>query len=210
MTQRHAESLPLPSESLSGMAGEMQACRRCPIGCNGTRAVPGEGPGRARLMIVGEQPGDQEERQGRPFVGPAGRLLDAHLEEAGLDRSAAYVTNAVKHFKFAPRGKRRLHQKPTAGETDTCRWWLDSERRLIRPRVVLALGATAARALLGRTTAIGRVRGTPVDLPDGARLWITVHPSFLLRVPRDARPEEERRFAKDLAMVADDLAGRRD
>ncbi len=132
-------------ESLSGIGEAIHACRRCPIGCNGTRAVMGEGAKDAALMIVGEQPGDVEEQEGRPFVGPAGRLLTAHLEKAGVVRDQAYVTNAVKHFKFTPRGKRRLHQSPAAGEIDICRWWLDGERELIKPRVILALGERLAR-----------------------------------------------------------------
>lgn len=189
-----------PPESLEAIGQGIDACRRCPIGCNGTRAVMGEGPGAARLMIVGEQPGDVEERSGRPFVGPAGELLDAHLAGAGIARGEAYVTNAVKHFKFTPRGKRRLHQTPTAGEIDICRWWLDGERGIIRPRHILALGASVARGLLGRTASIGRERGRPVAAGD-ATLWITVHPSFLLRVPEN-REREEARFQADLRQLA--------
>jgi DNA polymerase len=188
--------------SLSGIAGAIQACCRCPIGCNGTRAVAGEGRADAALMIVGEQPGDVEEQEGRPFVGPAGRLLRSHAEHAGLPMAEAYVTNAVKHFKFEPRGKRRLHQSPTAREVDVCRWWLDGERDLVRPRVILALGASAARGLLGRTVSVQKVRGEPHPLDDGAELWITTHPSYLLRLQDEGRATEERRFAEDLATVA--------
>ncbi|MEE4451141.1 UdgX family uracil-DNA binding protein [Novosphingobium resinovorum] len=191
-----------PPASLSAVAEGIARCRRCAIGCNGTRAVVGEGPASAGLMIIGEQPGDTEEREGRPFVGPAGQLLDAALATAGVDRARAYVTNAVKHFKFAPRGKRRLHQAPTAGEIDMCRWWLDAERALVRPRVILALGASSARGLLGRTPAIGRERGQAIALPDGGTIWLTAHPSYLLRLDGEAREREHGRFAQDLAGLA--------
>jgi DNA polymerase len=153
-------------------------------------------------MFVGEQPGDQEERTGRPFIGPAGQLLDHHLERAGIDRTDAYITNAVKHFKFAPRGKQRIHQTPTAGEIDKCRFWLDAERRILKPRIIVALGASAARAILGRTPSIQRERGRAIMLPDGATLWITVHPSYLLRIPDEMRERESRAFAEDLNVVA--------
>ncbi|MBF7011739.1 UdgX family uracil-DNA binding protein [Novosphingobium resinovorum] len=192
--------------SLQAIAEGIAQCRRCPIGCNGTRAVMGEGPQTADLMIVGEQPGDTEERENRPFIGPAGQLLDRALGEAGVDRTAAYVTNAVKHFKFAPRGKRRLHQAPTAGEIDMCRWWLDNERALVKPKVVLALGASSARGLLGRTPAIGRERGRALYLPDGTRVWLTAHPSYLLRLDGESREREQGRFAEDLAGLAQLLA----
>ena len=192
--------------SLAAIAEEIQACRRCPIGCNGTRAVPGEGPHHAALMIVGEQPGDSEEEQGRPFIGPAGRLLRAHLEDAGIDAGQAWVTNAVKHFKFAPRGKQRLHQNPTAKEIDICRWWVESERLLIRPRLVLTLGASAARGMLGKTISVQKERGRPHVLEDGTELWPTVHPSYPLRLHDDARMAEEARFAEDLRQVAARLA----
>lgn len=192
--------------SLPEIAQAIMACRRCPIGCNETRAVAGEGPAHAALMIVGEQPGDSEEEQGRPFVGPAGRLLRAHLEDAGLDLSRAWLTNAVKHFKFVPRGKRRLHQNPTAKEIDTCRWWLESEHALVRPRLILALGASAARSLLGKTVSVQQVRGQPIPLDDGAELWITTHPSYLLRLNDGPRVQEEGRFAADLRAVAARLA----
>ncbi len=192
---------PLP-QSLDQIADRIGACQRCPLGCNGTRAVMGEGPLNAALMIIGEQPGDVEEQLGRPFVGPAGQLLDSHLDRAGIDRSAAYVTNAVKHFKYTPSGKRRLHQTPNAGEIDTCRWWVDAERALVRPRVTLVLGASAGRAVMGRTPAIGRERGAAKILPDGGQLLITAHPSYLLRLEGEARDREEQRFAEDLTVVA--------
>jgi DNA polymerase len=152
-------------------------------------------------MIVGEQPGDHEDSQGKPFIGPAGQLLDEYLAGAGIDRSAAYVTNAVKHFKFSWRGKRRIHQSPAAKEIDTCRWWLEAERAIVKPRVVLALGASAARGLLGKTVSITRARGEPVALEDGSELWVTVHPSYLLRLDGHAREQQAARFAADLALV---------
>lgn len=190
-----------PPANLDDIAAQIQACRRCPIGCNGTQVVGGEGPPKARLMIVGEQPGDQDEEAGHPFVGPAGQLLDAHLLEAGIDRSSAYVTNAVKHFKFAPRGKRRLHQSPTAREIDICRWWLDHERRLVAPNVIVSLGASAARGVLGRTPSIGKERGQLLPQPDGSHVFVTAHPSYLLRLDGDARAREEEKFRQDLASV---------
>lgn len=189
--------------SLKEVAEAIQACRRCAIGCNGTRAVAGEGPARPKLMIVGEQPGDTEEELGRPFVGPAGQLLDRYLERAGIDRGQAYVTNAVKHFKHEMRGKRRLHKTPTAGEIDVCRWWLEAETALVKPPVILALGSSAARALLGRSPSIARERGKPIELLGGRQGWITVHPSYLLRLSDGAREVEAERFAEDLALVAE-------
>ena len=195
----------LRPEGLSDVAEAIQACRRCAIGCNGTRAVAGEGQKSASLMIVGEQPGDKEELQGRPFVGPAGQLLRSHLNDTGIDMNATYITNAVKHFKFAPRGKVRLHQTPTAGEIDHCRWWLESERAIVRPRLVLALGASAARGLLGKTVSVQKERGQPSALEDGSELWITTHPSYLLRLRDQARETEELRFADDLRRVAERL-----
>lgn len=195
-------------DSLEVIAAGIAACTRCPIGCNGTRAVAGDGQGDAALMIVGEQPGDSEEQAGRPFVGPAGQLLRSHLDEAGIDPRRAWLTNAVKHFKFVMRApsKRRLHQNPSAKEIDICRWWVESERRLVRPKVVLALGASAARSVLGKTVSVQQVRGAALPLEHGAELWITTHPSYLLRLGNDARADEEARFAADLAAVAARLA----
>jgi DNA polymerase len=164
--------------------------------------VFGEGPLDASLMFVGEQPGDQEDLAGRPFVGPAGQLFDAALEKAGIDRSTVYVTNAVKHFKFVQRGKRRIHNKPDAGEIEACRWWIAHERELIRPPVTVALGATAARSLLDKTVTISRVRGAPLKAEDGSEVWVTVHPSFLLRIPEEDRKREERAlFVRDLKRI---------
>ena len=159
----------------------------------------GEGPVDAALMFVGEQPGDQEDLAGRPFVGPAGQMFDRALGEAGIDRSRVYVTNAVKHFKFEQRGKRRIHQSPGPGEIEACRWWIDQERMLIRPQMTVALGATAARSLFGKVMAIGKNRGSALELPDGGTAWITVHPSYLLRLPDEMQKREEyARFVEDL------------
>ncbi|MEM1051026.1 MAG: UdgX family uracil-DNA binding protein [Pseudomonadota bacterium] len=192
--------------SLEQIAQGISACRDCPIAECKTRAVMGEGAPGARLMIVGEQPGDQEDLAGRPFVGPAGQLLDQYLGAAGIDRREAYVTNAVKHFKFYHKGKRRIHKTPMAKEIDTCRWWLEAERKLVRPRVVLALGASAARGLLGRTVSLAKERGRPVPLEDDSKLWITSHPSYLLRLEGEVRAAQEQLFVHDLAAVKEQLA----
>ncbi len=191
--------------TLEGIGTAIHACRMCPIGELDNRAVMGEGPLAAPLMIIGEQPGDQEDHTGRPFVGPAGELLDDYLQAAGIDRRQAYVTNAVKHFKFTWKGKHRLHQSPGAKEIDTCRWWLEAERAIVKPRLVLALGASAARGLLGKTVSITRARGTPMRLDDGTELWVTAHPSYLLRLDGEAREEQARLFAADLAAVRERL-----
>ena len=183
-----------------------QIASAAPLVPGATRAVLGEGPVGAAIALVGEQPGDQEDRQGRPFVGPAGLLLDRALTEAGLDRHEVYVTNAVKHFKFQQRGKRRIHQKPTAGEVRHYRWWLDRELQLVHPGVVVALGATAVLALAGKPLSIARFRGR-ADF-NGRRGFITVHPSYLLRLPdRTAKEEAYRAFVGDLRSVRR-LAGR--
>jgi len=167
-----------------------------PMVKGGTRAVPGEGPLHPLLALVGEQPGDQEDIAGKPFVGPAGKLLDRALAEAGVERGQTYVTNAVKHFKFEQRGKRRIHSRPTAGEVKHYRWWLEKELDFVRPGLVVALGATAALALAGRPVAIGRNRG-PMEL-DGRPGYVTIHPSFLLRMPREDRADAFRTFVADL------------
>ena len=178
---------------------EAAGCTRCHLYKPATQTVFGEGPVDARLMFVGEQPGDQEDLAGRPFVGPAGQLFDRALAEAGVDRAAAYVTNAVKHFKFEPRGKRRIHQKPEGSEIHACHWWIEQERMLLRPAVTVALGATAARALLGKVVTISRTRGTMQTLDDGGECWVTIHPSYLLRIEDRVRAEEEyRQFVADL------------
>ena len=172
-------------ESLAALHDQAAACRRCPLYRNATQVVVGEGPRDARLMFVGEQPGDEEDRAGRPFVGPAGRLFDAIASEAGVDRDRSFVTNAVKHFKFAPRGKRRIHQKPDAGEVEACQWWLDAERRLVRPKLIVALGATAAESLTGTGKGILKRRGRIEATEDGTPVFLTVHPSYLLRLPTE-------------------------
>ena len=183
---------------------EAIGCTRCPLYRDATQTVFGEGPIDAPLVFVGEQPGDQEDIAGRPFVGPAGQLLDQALEEARIDRASVYVTNAVKHFKHERRGKRRIHQTPDTPAIAACRWWLDQELDLIRPRVVVALGATAARAILGKAVTISRTRGAPIPLENGTEAWVTVHPSFLLRVPDEARKATERaRFVEDLREIGE-------
>jgi DNA polymerase len=181
---------------------EAKGCTRCPLYKCGTQTVFGEGRLEARIMFVGEQPGDREDIEGRPFVGPAGQLFDRALGEAGVDRSTAYVTNAVKHFKFERRGKRRIHSKPDAGEIDACRWWLEQERLLVRPPLTVALGATAGRSLFGRAITIGKMRGEAHRLADGGEAWVTVHPSFLLRV-QDNREAEYARFVEDLRVIGE-------
>ena len=192
--------------TLAAIDRAIHACRKCPIGELDNQAVMGEGPQDAALMIVGEQPGDQEDQQGRPFVGPAGQVLDVHLQRAGIDRAATYVTNAVKHFKFVNRGKRRLHQTPTAKEVDICRWWIEGERQIVQPRLILAMGASAARGMLGKTVSISKARGVPHQLEDGSELWVTAHPSYLLRLEGPAKEEQERMFQADLVAVRERLA----
>lgn len=189
--------------TLAAAAAQAYDCRRCPLWHDATQTVFGAGAEDAQIMLVGEQPGDQEDRQGRPFVGPAGLMLDRALREAGIDRSRVYVTNAVKHFKFEPRGKRRIHKRPDAGEIAACRFWLDIERRVLRPSLLVLLGATAARAVLGRSVTIAGVRGAPIALPDGAQAVVTVHPSYLLRLPdEDAKRREYGAFVTDLRRAA--------
>jgi uracil-DNA glycosylase len=184
-------------------ASEALVCRRCPLGEPATQTVFGEGPRDAALLFIGEQPGDQEDVIGRPFVGPAGQLLDRALEEAGIDRRRIYITNAVKHFKFVPRGKRRIHQPPEAPEILACKLWLDAERVRLQPRLTVLMGATAARSVLARPVTIGRERGRPFALADGGRAFITVHPSYLLRVPdEESKAREYERFVNELREVA--------
>jgi DNA polymerase len=192
--------------SLQALAEAEAACTRCALYQGATRVVPGEGPRDAELMIVGEQPGDQEDRAGRPFVGPAGHVLDLALERVGIDRATVFVTNAVKHFKFTRRGKRRLHQKPDVAEIDRCRWWLDLERRLVQPRLVVAMGATAARGLFRRHLTISKTRGHVHPLDDACAL-VTVHPSYLLRLDDEATKRREwNAFVGDLAVARDWLS----
>ena len=190
-------------DELNALLAEMD-----PVVKGAPKAVAGEGPVGARVALVGEQPGDQEDRLGRPFVGPAGQLLDRAMLEAGMDRNAVYITNAVKHFKFQQRGKRRIHQKPTAGEVKHYRWWLDQELRLVHPNLIVALGATAVLALAGKPLPISRFRG-PADFL-GRRGFITVHPSYLLRMPdRTAKAQGYRDFVQDLKTIRKLAADRR-
>jgi uracil-DNA glycosylase family protein len=184
---------------------DAKRCTRCHLYKHATQTVFGEGPLDARIMFVGEQPGDQEDLAGRPFVGPAGQLFDRALKDAGVDRARTYVTNAVKHFKFELRGKRRIHQKPQGPEIEACRWWIEQERSLIRPPVTVALGVTAARSIFGKVVTISRMRGAPHPIPEeGGEAWVTVHPSFLLRVPEaDRKREEYRKFVEDLARIGE-------
>ena len=189
--------------SLGGLAEAEAACRRCPLYRDATQAVPGEGPRRADFMLVGEQPGDKEDLAGKPFVGPAGRVLDQALADAGIPRRQTFVTNAVKHFKHEMRGKRRLHKRPTNYEIERCRIWLDAERKLVRPKAVIALGITAARSLTGKTVTIAKVRGKPLALDDGTRLFVTMHPSALLRIEDEAdKRKAYRQFVADLKSAA--------
>jgi DNA polymerase len=185
--------------SLRALAAAEQTCTRCPLYRDATQAVPGEGPRQASVMLVGEQPGDKEDLAGKPFVGPAGRILDSALKDAGIARDETFVTNAVKHFKHEMRGKRRLHKRPNNDEIDRCKFWLERERDLVKPATIVALGVTAARSLTGKTVTIGKLRGKPLAMDDGATLVVTVHPSSLLRID-DA--EEKRaayaRFVADL------------
>ncbi|AFK56005.1 UdgX family uracil-DNA binding protein [Tistrella mobilis] len=216
--------------SLDEARRQAEGCRRCDLWANATRTVFGEGPpsvegataegataewtaaewtaGGPRLMLVGEQPGDREDRAGHPFVGPAGAVLNRALAEAGIDRARVYLTNAVKHFKNEPRGKRRLHRRPDAGEIDRCRWWLELERRFVRPQVIVALGASAARALTGHAVTISRVRGRVLTLDatgvaPAARLLVTTHPSYILRQrDDDARRRILEAMITDLVLAA--------
>ncbi len=181
----------LPDTPLREAAKEAAACRACPLWEPATQTVFGEGPADARLMFIGEQPGDQEDLAGRPFVGPAGQMFNTALAEAGIERDSAYVTNAVKHFKFEPRGKRRIHSKPDNTDIAACKFWLDLERREVKPAVTVLLGATAARAVLGRAVTISRERSRPIALDGNTQVLVTVHPSYLLRLPDEASKQRE-------------------
>jgi uracil-DNA glycosylase len=194
----------LPDDLTLDSARDMAAgCKACDLYTRGTQTVFGEGPKRARIMLVGEQPGDAEDLAGHPFVGPAGKLLDRALEEAAIDRRIVYVTNVVKHFKWEPRGKRRIHAKPNAAEIGACRPWLETEIALVKPRVLVCLGATAAQALLGKSFKVSRQRGEFVDSSLAPLVTATVHPSSILRAPDDeTRREEMKRFVADLKKVA--------
>ena len=193
-----------PKQALRLLVAEAASCTRCPLYKNATQTVFGEGPANASLMLVGEEPGDREDLVGRPFVGPAGIVLDKALQSAGIDRAQIYITNAVKHFKNEPRGKRRLHKKPDTSEIDACRWWLDNELEIVQPAVAVALGVTAARALMRKALSINANRGRLIALPGGAMGLITVHPSYLLRLreERDKRREFDL-LVKDLRFAAE-------
>jgi probable DNA metabolism protein len=189
---------------LETLRDEAAQCRACPLWKDATQTVFGEGPTTAKVMLVGEQPGDKEDLAGKPFVGPAGQMLDRALQEAGIDRRQVYLTNAVKHFKFVPRGKIRLHQKPNTPEINACRPWYERERAAITPDLVVAMGASAAQCVFGKITPINKTRGRLIDLDDGTRALVTVHPSYLLRLPdAEARALEYQRFVEDLKIVAD-------
>jgi DNA polymerase len=189
--------------SLPALRAAAQGCKGCHLFAGATQAVFGEGSPDAEAMLVGEQPGDKEDLEGRPFVGPAGRELDQGLEAAGIERKKVYVTNAVKHFKFEQRGKRRIHQKPNAAELAACRPWLDAEIELLKPRVIVCLGATASQSLLGRSFRVTKQRGEPIAASPLAD-WIvaTIHPSAILRAPDDVRQAEREAFARDLKVAA--------
>jgi uracil-DNA glycosylase len=186
---------------------EAADCQRCHLYKNATQTVFGEGPAHAHVAFVGEQPGDQEDVIGRPFVGPAGQIMDRAMEEAGIDRRTVYITNAVKHFKFEPRGKRRIHKTPETPEIQACSFWLDVERVRLRPKLLVAMGGSAARAVFGRQVTITRERGKPMELADGQMAFVTVHPSFLLRVPdEESKAREYRAFVADLRKIAELVA----
>jgi uracil-DNA glycosylase family protein len=189
--------------SLSALHRQANSCERCELYKNATQTVFGEGHSGARVVLVGEQPGDREDIAGTPFVGPAGRLLDECLHEASIDRSLCYVTNAVKHFKFERRGKRRLHAKPNAGEIQRCAWWLGGEIDVVRPHLIVALGATALYALMGHSVGLTKERGQILATPNQVPLLVTVHPSYLLRIRnRDDRDSEHLKFVDDLRMIS--------
>ncbi|WP_181170420.1 MULTISPECIES: UdgX family uracil-DNA binding protein [unclassified Mesorhizobium] len=192
-TPEPADVVAPEAEDIPELREEAKGCRRCPLWHDATQTVFGEGPESADVVFVGEQPGDQEDLAGKPFVGPAGRIFDSILDDAEIDRRKVYVTNAVKHFKFEPRGKRRIHSKPNAGEIQACRWWLDKELDLVKPNLVVALGATAAQSLLGKAVPITKMRGDVIEREDGLRVFVTIHPSFILRI----REQEDKAAARD-------------
>jgi probable DNA metabolism protein len=194
---------PVSRDDIETLREEAAGCRACHLWKDATQTVFGEGPQHAQVMLVGEQPGDKEDLAGKPFVGPAGQMLDRALKEAGVDRDKVYVTNAVKHFKFLARGKIRLHQKPNTAEIKACRQWYERELKSIKPDLVVAMGATAAQSVFGKITPINKSRGRLIDLEDGTKALVTVHPSYLLRLPdEDARAREYERFVEDLKIVA--------
>jgi DNA polymerase len=188
--------------TIAALKEEARGCTRCDIYCRATQTVFGDGPPDAKVMFVGEQPGDQEDLAGRPFVGPAGKLFNDVIAQVGIDRNSLYITNAVKHFKYEPRGKRRIHQKPNMGEVRQCRWWLTQELELVKPKLVVAMGATALFALTDMRQKLEDVRGEPITMEDGRTLFVTVHPSYLLRIPDEARKADELvRFRQDMNRI---------
>lgn len=194
-------------KSLAELAKAENLCTRCPLYKNATQAVPGEGRRHAHLMLVGEEPGDKEDLAGKPFIGPAGQVLDRALAEADIPRTEVFVTNAVKHFKYELRGKRRLHKRPNTYEIERCKVWLELERALVKPSAIVALGATAARSLFGRPVTVTKLRGRILQLPDGAAALVTIHPSFLLRIQDAAdKKREYAHFVADLRLAAKILA----
>jgi uracil-DNA glycosylase len=201
-TSNAAELIPL-TPTLSSLREAAKACKACDLWLRGTQTVFGEGARHAKVMFVGEQPGDKEDLEGKPFVGPAGALLDKALVEAGIDRKQTYVTNAVKHFKWEPRGKRRIHKKPNSLEISACRAWLDAEIDVVKPQVIVCLGATAAQSLLGRHFRVTQQRGQLMDFHDATKIAATVHPSSILRAPdEDSRHREMQLFINDLRIIA--------
>jgi DNA polymerase len=208
VTKLFDDGAPIPSErDLDSLRAAAAGCQACDLWKTGTQTVFGEGSRRADVMLVGEQPGDQEDKQGRPFVGPAGRVLDEALEAAGIDRSKVYVTNVVKHFKWTAQGKRRIHKKPNAEEIGACKPWLDAELESVKPRMLICLGATAAQALLGRSFKVTQQRGQLVDSDLAPMVIATVHPSSILRSADDeSRRVEMKRFVEDLHVASDALA----
>jgi uracil-DNA glycosylase family protein len=195
----HAEPTESDAATIAELAAEARHCKRCPLYKNATQLVFGEGPEDASMVLVGEQPGDEEDKMGRPFVGPAGRLLDRALAEAGLAREAIYLTNVVKHFKHEQRGKRRLHKRPNQFEIERCRWWLDRELTIIKPKLVVTLGVTATAALVGRTVVLSRLRGQVLSFGNGRAGMATIHPSAILRMPdQQARHQAFDELVRDL------------
>ena len=196
--------------SLPALREAVQGCRGCPLYANATQAVFGEGPAKAEIVMVGEQPGDQEDRQGKPFVGPAGRVLSEALEEAGIDRAQVFITNVVKHFKFQPRGKRRIHKRPSAEEVRACRPWLDTELAAVKPKALVALGATAAQDLFGRSFRVTKQRGERLDFDFAPFVMATIHPSAILRADDQDREREYAHFVEDLKILARGVRGLRE